>query len=145
MNHTGQRSFIILESSRKYDYEVIKNIYTTGQSHIQKSSTSFNFLYLKAIIFIHADNVRNSLFKTRPFFSSSFFYLSSSSFSISSCLIFLSFCFLIFFTCLFSQFFFLLSFLCSLLSSSTSCCLCTRGEASLDLVKIKTSSCFIPP
>ena len=68
MNRTGQRSFIILESTRKYDYEVIKNIYTTGQSHIQKSSTSFNFLYLKAIIFIHADNVRNSLFKTRPFF-----------------------------------------------------------------------------
>ena len=99
MNHTGQRSFIILESTRKYDYEVIKNIYTTAQSHIQKSSTSFNFLYLKAIIFIHADNVRNSLFKTRPFFplpsstyplrrfpfrlALSFFLFAFSSFSLA--------------------------------------------------------------
>ena len=49
-----------------------------------------------------------------------------------------------FFTCLFSLFFFLLSFWYSLLSSSTSCCFCTPGEASLDLVKIKTSSSFIP-
>ena len=69
MNHTRQKSFIILESTRKYYYEVIKNIsYTTGQSHTQKSSTSFNFLYLEAIIFIHADNVGNGLFKTQPFF-----------------------------------------------------------------------------
>ena len=65
MNHSRQKSFMILESNKKYYYEVIKIIsYPTGQSHTQKIITSFNFLYLKAIIFIHADNVRNGLFKT---------------------------------------------------------------------------------
>ena len=36
----------------------------TPLSHTQKIITYFNFLYLKAIIFIHAANVRNGLFKT---------------------------------------------------------------------------------
>ena len=65
MNHSRQKSFLILESTKKYYYEVIKIIsYPTGQSHTQKIITSFNFLYLEAIIFIQAESVRNGLFKT---------------------------------------------------------------------------------
>ena len=69
MNHSRQKLFMILESTKKYHYEVIKIIsYPTGQSHTQKIIASFSFLYLKAIIFIHADNVGNGLFKTLSYF-----------------------------------------------------------------------------
>ena len=64
MNDSRQKSLIRVKSTRQYYYEVIEIIsYPTGQSHTQKIITSFNFLYLKAIIFIHAANMWNSLFK----------------------------------------------------------------------------------
>ena len=148
MNHSRQKSFMILESTKKYHYEVIKIIsYPTGQSHTQKIIASFSFLYLKAIIFVHADNVGNGLFKTLSyFFSSYFFYLSSSSFSIERLA-------LSFFLFAFSSF----SLGCCLCSFSSylfcAHCSCPQHPAALapwerlpliDFVKFKTSSGFIP-